>query len=151
MIASFSENLDLFFGQGNWLGTTSGLTALQVALKVAGVKHGSIVACDPIFPYSALAAANLGAKIYFYDVDIENEFSVELKVGLERHRGIIAEIASAVTIADGNIEKINVEEQNAQLSVISLVVHVQGRRHLARLMRRIRNMKAVISISRVKN
>ena len=83
--------------------------------------------------------------------DITDEFSVELKVGLERHRGIIAEIASAVTIADGNIEKINVEEQNAQLSVISLVVHVQGRRHLARLMRRIRNMKAVISISRVKN
>ncbi|MFD2230831.1 RelA/SpoT family protein [Alkalimarinus sediminis] len=83
--------------------------------------------------------------------DITDEFSVELKIGLERHRGIIAEIASAVTLADGNIEKINVEEQNAQLSVISLVVHVQGRRHLARLMRRIRNMKAVISISRVKN
>lgn len=78
-MVSFSGHLELFFGQGNWLGTTSGLTALQVALKVAGVKHGSIVACDPIFPYSALAATNLGAKIYFYDVDIENEFAVEVR------------------------------------------------------------------------
>ncbi len=82
--------------------------------------------------------------------DIMDEFSVELKVALERQRGIIAELASAVTVADGNIEKINVEEQNAQLSVISLVIHVQGRRHLARVMRRIRNMKAVINIVRTK-
>lgn len=83
--------------------------------------------------------------------DITDEFSVELKVALERHRGIIAELASAVTMADANIEKINVDEQNSHLSVISLIVHVKGRRHLARLMRRIRNMKAVINISRVKN
>ena len=82
--------------------------------------------------------------------DITDEFSVELKVALERQRGIIAELASAVTVADGNIEKINVEEQNAQLSVISLVIHVQGRKHLARVMRRIRNMKAVINIARTK-
>ncbi len=83
--------------------------------------------------------------------DITDEFSVELRVELERHRGIISELASAVTVADGNIEKIGVEEQNARLSVISLIIHVQGRRHLARVMRRIRNMKAVISISRVRN
>lgn len=83
--------------------------------------------------------------------DITDEFSVKLRVELERQRGIIAELASAVTIADGNIEKINVEEQNAKLSVISLVIHVQGRQHLARVMRRIRNMKAVIGISRVKH
>ncbi|WP_250656453.1 RelA/SpoT family protein [Alkalimarinus coralli] len=83
--------------------------------------------------------------------DITDEFSVVLKVELERQRGIIAELASAVTIADGNIEKINVEEQSAKHSVISLVIHVQGRQHLARVMRRIRNMRAVISIARVKN
>ncbi len=83
--------------------------------------------------------------------DITDEFSVKLRVELERQRGIIAELASAVTMADGNIEKINVEEQNAKLSVISLVIHVQGRQHLARVMRRIRNMKAVIGISRVKH
>ena len=83
--------------------------------------------------------------------DITDEFSVELKVELERQRGVIAEVASAVAIADGNIERINVEEQNARLSIVSLVVHVNGRRHLARVMRRIRNIRAVTHITRVRH
>jgi GTP diphosphokinase / guanosine-3',5'-bis(diphosphate) 3'-diphosphatase len=83
--------------------------------------------------------------------DIADEFSVELRVELERQRGVIAELANAVAVADGNIERINVEEQNARLGIVSLVVHVHGRRHLARVMRRIRNIKAVTHINRVRN
>ncbi|MEQ5836565.1 RelA/SpoT family protein [Marinobacter sp. NFXS9] len=83
--------------------------------------------------------------------DITDEFSVELRVELERQRGVIAELASAVSMADGNIERINVEEQNARLSVVSLVVHVNGRRHLARIMRRVRNIRAVTHIGRVRH
>jgi GTP pyrophosphokinase len=83
--------------------------------------------------------------------DIADEFSVELRVELERQRGVIAELANAVAMADGNIERINVEEQNARLGIVSLVVHVHGRRHLARVMRRIRNIKAVTHINRVRN
>ncbi|MDX5298079.1 MAG: TGS domain-containing protein, partial [Gammaproteobacteria bacterium] len=82
--------------------------------------------------------------------DITDEFSVELRVELERQRGVIAELANAVTLADGNIERISVEEQNARLSVIHLILHVQGRKHLARIMRRIRNIKAVTNIARVR-
>ncbi|WP_404367783.1 RelA/SpoT family protein [Marinobacter sp.] len=83
--------------------------------------------------------------------DIADEFSVELRVELERQRGIIAEVANAVAVADGNIERINVEEQNTHLSIVSLVVHVNGRRHLARVMRRIRNIRAVTHISRIRH
>lgn len=83
--------------------------------------------------------------------DITDEFSVELRVEFERQRGVIAELANAVAMADGNIERISVDEQNAKLGVVSLVVHVHGRRHLARVMRRIRNIKAVTHISRVRN
>ncbi len=83
--------------------------------------------------------------------DIANEFSVELRVELERQRGVIAELANAVAMADGNIERINVEEQNARLGIVSLVVHVNGRRHLARIMRRIRNIRAVTHINRVRH
>ncbi|MDX1635398.1 MAG: TGS domain-containing protein, partial [Marinobacter sp.] len=83
--------------------------------------------------------------------DIADEFSVELRVELERQRGVIAEVANAVAVADGNIERINVEEQNTHLSIVSLVVHVNGRRHLARVMRRVRNIRAVTHISRVRH
>ncbi|MEH6560873.1 MAG: RelA/SpoT family protein [Marinobacter sp.] len=82
--------------------------------------------------------------------DITDEFSVELRVELERQRGVIAEVASAVAMADGNIERINVDEQDARFGVVSVVVKVHGRKHLARVMRRVRNIKAVTSINRVK-
>ncbi|WP_372986583.1 RelA/SpoT family protein [Marinobacter sp.] len=83
--------------------------------------------------------------------DITDEFSVELRVELERQRGVIAELANAVAMADGNIERINVEDQNAKFGIVSLVVHVNGRRHLARVMRRIRNIRAVTHINRVRH
>ncbi len=83
--------------------------------------------------------------------DITDEFSVELRVELERQRGVIAEMANAVALADGNIERISVEDQNAKFGVVSLVVHVSGRQHLARVMRRIRNIRAVTHINRVRH
>jgi GTP pyrophosphokinase len=82
--------------------------------------------------------------------DITDEFSVELRVEFERQRGVIAEMANAVAMADGNIERINVDEQNARFGVVSLVVHVNGRRHLARVMRRVKNIRAVTHIHRVR-
>lgn len=83
--------------------------------------------------------------------DITDEFSVELRVELERQRGVIAELANAVAMADGNIERISVEDQNAKFGIVSLVVHVNGRKHLARVMRRIRNIRAVTHINRVRH
>ena len=82
--------------------------------------------------------------------DITDQFSVELRVEMERQSGIIVELASAVAMADGNIERINVEDQNARFGIVSLIVHVTGRHHLARVMRRVRNIRAVTHISRVR-
>jgi len=81
--------------------------------------------------------------------DITDEFTVELRVELERQRGIIAELAAAITRAEGNLESIGVDEQNAKMSIVSVVLHVQGRRHLARVIKRIRALKAVIRLNRV--
>lgn len=81
--------------------------------------------------------------------DITDEFRVELCVELERQRGIIAELATAITRAEGNLESIGVDEQNAKMSIVSVVLHVQGRRHLARVIRRIRALKAVIRLNRI--
>ena len=45
--------------------------------------------------------------------DITDEFTVELRVELERQRGIIAELAAAITRAEGNLERIAVTELTA--------------------------------------
>lgn len=86
-----------------------------------------------------------------WDKDINTEFQVALNIIVENQRGIIAMIASVVTAADASIEKISVEDRDAKLSIISLILKIQNRAHLARTMRKIRNIKAVYKITRVKD
>jgi len=89
--------------------------------------------------------------ILSWDKDIDSEFSVDLKVYLENRRGIVVELASAVNQAEANVEKIDVEERDARLSVVHIKISVQGRRHLARAIRRLRNIRGVNKIVRRKN
>ena len=89
--------------------------------------------------------------ILSWDKDIDSEFTVDLKVYLENRRGIIAELASAVTQAEANIEKISVEERDARLSVTHLTLSIHGRKHLARTIRRLRTIRGVNKIVRTRN
>ena len=89
--------------------------------------------------------------ILSWDKDIDGEFDVDLMVYLENRRGIVAEMASVITQAEANIEQINVEDRDAQLSVIHLTLSVQGRKHLARIIRRIRTIRSVNKIVRSRN
>ena len=89
--------------------------------------------------------------ILSWDKDINSEFSVVLRVYLENRKGIVAELASAITQADANIEGISVEDRDARLSVTQLELSVHGRKHLARAIRRLRTIKGVNKIVRIKN
>ncbi|WP_269618936.1 bifunctional GTP diphosphokinase/guanosine-3',5'-bis pyrophosphate 3'-pyrophosphohydrolase [Zhongshania sp. BJYM1] len=80
--------------------------------------------------------------------NIDRDFSVEMKIEISKQRGIIAVLATRVNGADGSIEKISVEEENPKISTIHLVVGVRSRVHLANVMRRIRNVPAVIKVTR---
>jgi len=86
-----------------------------------------------------------------WDPNVEGEFSVELRVELENQRGIIATLATAITGAEANIEKISTLERDARLSIVNLLIGVRSRIHLAQVMRRIRLIGAVASVSRVKS
>src|SRR5690606_1442639 len=77
-------------------------------------------------------------EILSWDKDIDSEFTLDLKLYLENRRGIVAELAGAITQAEANIEKISVEERDARLSVTYLTLSVHGRKHLARVIRRLR-------------
>ncbi len=78
----------------------------------------------------------------------EGEFLTTLWVNVSRRKGILAEIAAEVTAADAGVDNINVEERNAEVSTMVLGVTVRDRTHLARVMRRLRNVRAVINITR---
>ena len=86
-----------------------------------------------------------------WDSRVDQEFPVELRVELENERGIIAVIASAVTAANTNIERINMIEKDARFAVVHLVISVKHRVHLANVIRRIRTIKGISRILRAKN
>ena len=86
-----------------------------------------------------------------WDDNIDDEFSVALRIEVINQRGIVANIATLVTDADANIEKISITEKDAKLSLIHMEIYIKDRLHLARVMRRIRNNGAVNRISRAKS
>jgi RelA/SpoT family (p)ppGpp synthetase len=86
-----------------------------------------------------------------WDENITEDFSVMLRVWTANNRGTIANLAAAVTEADGNLEQISVDDKDAQLSVLSLQIGVHGRKHLADVMRQLKKNKAVSKVTRLKN
>jgi len=86
-----------------------------------------------------------------WDPNVEQEFSVELRVELEHEKGIIAILASTITMADANVDRINMMEKDARLSTVNIVLSVRGRVHLANVIRRLRTIKGINRIIRVRS
>ncbi|CEA04471.1 RelA/SpoT protein [Pseudomonas saudimassiliensis] len=86
-----------------------------------------------------------------WDKNVSGEFTVELRVELEHQRGIIAQLATSITVADASIDKISVDERDGRVSVVQLVLRVRGRLHLSQLIKRIRVLQGVMRITRLKN
>ena len=63
---------------------------------------------------------------------------------------MIAALANRVSAMDVNIEKIGMEERDARISQVRLVVGVGNRVALARIIRRIRTLKSVMKVTRVR-
>ncbi|MBT7332852.1 MAG: RelA/SpoT family protein [Gammaproteobacteria bacterium] len=78
----------------------------------------------------------------------EGEFLTTLLINVNRRKGILAEIAAEVTAADAGVDNMHVEERSAEVSTIVIGVTIKNRSHLARVMRRLRNIQAVINLAR---
>jgi GTP pyrophosphokinase len=83
--------------------------------------------------------------------EISGDFPVALRLDMQTRRGLVAELASLITDAGANIERIGIEERDARLSIVNLTLAVQDRVHLARIIKRLRNLPRVGKIQRVHN
>ena len=79
-----------------------------------------------------------------WDDDLNGEFYTALRIQVEAQIGVIAKIASAVSVAGAAIDRINREERDAKISVIVIEVGVRDRQHLANVVRHIRRIKSVM-------
>lgn len=86
-----------------------------------------------------------------WDPNVDQEFSVELRVELEHERGMIAVIASTVTSAHANIERINMIEKDAHLGIVNMVISIHDRVHLANVIKRLRTIKGISRIVRLRS
>lgn len=87
------------------------------------------------------------------DVQWEKEpagdFTTEIKVEVGNKRGSLATVASAISEMGSNIENVSMEERDGLTSTLHFVLTVNGRKHVANIMRRLRMLKAVLRIYRM--
>ncbi|MFL0801057.1 MAG: bifunctional (p)ppGpp synthetase/guanosine-3',5'-bis(diphosphate) 3'-pyrophosphohydrolase [Agarilytica sp.] len=79
------------------------------------------------------------------------EYLTEIRVEVKTDRGIIASLATRIANTGTSIEGIQVDERDAEHSVINLVIAVNNRVHLANIMRKVRTMRSVERVLRAKN
>ncbi len=82
--------------------------------------------------------------------DATGDFPAELRLEVLNQRGSLATVASTISEYNSNIENVTVIEQDSRLSVDLITVSVKDRVHLAKIMRKLKELSIVIKITRVK-
>jgi len=80
--------------------------------------------------------------------DLKQEFSVDIHIGVNNRRGVLANIASTISELDTNIENVKIHEHDHLHSRLHFTITVKNRTHLAKIIKRIRTLHAVNLISR---
>ncbi len=83
-----------------------------------------------------------------WERDVQGEFLVDLHIEMLNQRGVLATVAAGIAEMGANIENINLEERDGHHSGLTATIEVNGRQHLANIMRRVRSIDAVTKISR---
>ena len=82
--------------------------------------------------------------------DAAGDFPVEIRIEILNQRGSLATIASTISELNSNIENVTVVDQDDRISVDLITLTVKDRVHLAKIMRRLKELSIVLKITRVK-
>ncbi len=85
-----------------------------------------------------------------WSLDTVGEFPVDIRIEILNQRGSLATIATAISETDSNIENVAVVDQDDRISVDLITLTVKDRVHLAKIMRRLKELSIVLKITRVK-
>ncbi len=80
--------------------------------------------------------------------EINNEFTAEISIRTANEPGMLAVVASTISDAGSNIENIVFDEKLGSTTMITVLLTVKGRVHLARIMRSIRNIPQIYKVKR---
>ncbi|MCP4125636.1 MAG: RelA/SpoT family protein [Gammaproteobacteria bacterium] len=79
----------------------------------------------------------------------EGEFTTEIGIEVGSKRGVLATVAAAFAEMESNIENVVIEERDGLSSTLEFTVNVRNRKHLARIIKRLRALPEVMRITRM--
>lgn len=79
---------------------------------------------------------------------VKGDFPTSVRIDVANQRGVLATVAAAIAQVGSNIENVDMHERDGMASTLEFVITVHDRKHLARVMRRLRAIPVVMKISR---
>jgi RelA/SpoT family (p)ppGpp synthetase len=83
-----------------------------------------------------------------WEKEIDREFTSQIQTDTQNKPGVLAEVAATIADCGSNIEQVEVLGRHEDCSMLSFLLQVKDRNHLAQIMRDVRSMKNVIRVSR---
>ena len=83
-----------------------------------------------------------------WEEDIDRDFSSQIQVEALNKTGLLAEVAATIADSDSNIEQVAVVDRHEDGTVLTFLLQVKDRTHLARIMRNIKQMPSVLRVLR---
>jgi guanosine-3',5'-bis(diphosphate) 3'-pyrophosphohydrolase len=83
-----------------------------------------------------------------WEENIDREFSSQITIETLNKPGVLAEVATTIADDGSNIEQVSVLGRHEDCSVLSFLLQVRDRQHLAQIMRAVRKMPNVIRVAR---
>ena len=84
-----------------------------------------------------------------WSADISGLFQVALRVDVDNRRGVLAQLAAAIADTDSNIEHVSMDEKDEKISMLSFIIGVRDRKHVADILRLFRRFAFVTRSVRV--
>ena len=83
-----------------------------------------------------------------WEKNIDRDFHCQIQCETHNRTGVLAEVAATIADCGSNIEQVEVISRHEDVSVLTFLLQVKDRIHLARIMRNVRKMPNVLKVSR---
>jgi guanosine-3',5'-bis(diphosphate) 3'-pyrophosphohydrolase len=83
-----------------------------------------------------------------WDREVRGDYRARLRIVVDNKPGVLATVAAAIAEEDSNIENVEYQERDQQTSTLLFTIEVRNRKHLAAVMRRVRNAAVVHGVYR---
>jgi guanosine-3',5'-bis(diphosphate) 3'-pyrophosphohydrolase len=83
-----------------------------------------------------------------WDSEVQGDYRAELRVEVVNRTGVLATVSAAIAAAGSNIEDVRYTEKGIQAATLMFTIDVKNRKHLADVIRRVRNTKVANGVYR---